>query len=122
MSLKKNVPLISHVNSKKFDIYNNEMFYYAGYDKETKDVLLSPTRIPKSAVIKNLDNLIKIPKKSINTMFYLGFAITSHSSQGCTFDEVGCIHEFNKMQEQFPRGLYVALSRFKTIDQVHVEI
>lgn len=121
MRLKRNIPLICKVNSKNYDIYNNEILYVVSYDKQNVKLAFEKVVIGKGKKLENLDiKTVEIPIKDISRMFYLAFCMTSHSVQGMTFDEPVCIWDFDKMNNQFPRGLYVSISRNKKLENVYV--
>ena len=50
-------------------------------------------------------------------LFYVAYAITTHKSQGETFNEPYTIHEWQHMDE---RLRYVALTRATTIENINI--
>ena len=94
--LMRGMPLIARRNNKKLNIYNNEMFTCHSIKKET-------------IIVKNeMDEEIEIPFNSIKYFFHIGFCITTHKSQGETYNEDYAIYEWEQMSYTLK---YVALSR-----------
>jgi ATP-dependent exoDNAse (exonuclease V) alpha subunit len=92
----RGMPLIARRNNKKLNIYNNEMFKCHSIKKET-------------IIVKNeMDEEIEIPFNSIKHFFNIGFCITTHKSQGETYNEDYAIYEWEQMSYTLK---YVALSR-----------
>jgi hypothetical protein len=58
--------------------------------------------------LKNDRTLIDIPIKNFQRHFHVAYAITSHKSQGQTFNVPYTIHEWSKLSN---RCKYVSLSR-----------
>ena len=68
-------------------------------------------------IIVDEDRKQEIPIDQFQRLFYVAFCITTHKSQGCTFDKPYTIHEFNKFNSKMK---YVALSR--TTDKKFINI
>ena len=80
--LYKGIPLISRLNIKKYNVYNNEFYSVKEWKKEY-------------LVVKNEMNE-KLSINDIPRMFNVGYCITTHKSQGETFQESYTIYEWKK--------------------------
>ena len=69
---------------------------------------------------KDNAELEMVPLSNFPAWFIRGFAITAHSSQGLNLgaDRYVGIHEFHKLLARCPRGLYVALTRVVSSNQL----
>jgi ATP-dependent exoDNAse (exonuclease V) alpha subunit len=104
-TLAEGMPLISRVNNQKFKICNNETFIC---HKIKTDFIIVKNEIKEE---------LEIPINIFNKMFLLQFCITTHKSQGLSFNYEYCIHEVNKFNNKL---LYVALSRSTEYDNVNI--
>ena len=66
------------------------------------------------------DNVTKVFEKELMAYFRLGFAITSHSSQGLTIKGDLCIHEIKKMIYMDTSILYTAITRACKYSDLHL--
>ena len=86
-------PLISRKTDEKLGLIKNEFY--------------KVKRIDGDRII--LDNdLVFIDHEKFQNYFYPAYAITTHKSQGCTFNFEYTIHEWDRMDSSLR---YVALSR-----------
>ena len=97
VTLLKDMPIIARKNSKELGIANNDTFTIKKIDNKKQIIIITDDE-------KDID--IKI--EEFQKMFYIAFCITTHKSQGSTFNHPYTIHEFNLFDE---RMKYVALSR-----------
>ena len=96
MKVCEGMPVIARINQKSFDVVNNEMFAVKKINSD-------------SIIISNeLKNEVVVPIDKFHKIFYLGFCITIHKSQGATFETKYTIYEWEK---QCRKMKYVALSR-----------
>lgn len=103
-TLCKGMPLISRLNMKSVDVLNNEMFVC---DK------INENDIEVSNGMKKLT----IPKNIFNRLFLLAFCITTHKSQGLSFNEKYSIYEYQKFSKKLK---YVALSRATKYEHIYI--
>ena len=106
VELLAGMPIIARINCKSYDIANNETFIIKKINDKTIDI--------KSDVE---DKTTSIPIIEFQKLFYLAFCITTHRSQGCTFDHPYTIHEFNLFDERLK---YVALSRATKKEYINI--
>jgi ATP-dependent exoDNAse (exonuclease V) alpha subunit len=102
--LYKNMPLISHVNNKDLDIFNNEEFII----KKVDNFFIT---------IQNERGLKKIELKDFQRLLYPAYCITIHASQGSTFKEEYTIHEWKRLSR---KGKYVALTRGCKLENINI--
>jgi len=96
-------PMIACKSCKVMDIYKNEMWSVIGYDKETISLCFE-------------DKNIKLSRREVWELFYSGYAITIHKSQGDTYKDKYTIWDWMKISKptKFNRKLrYVSQSRSK---------
>jgi hypothetical protein len=103
-TLMEGMPVISRLNKKSLDIVNNETFEVLKIGKD-------------SITVKNEMKTVIVPIKDISRTFNIGFCITTHKSQGETFDKPYTIYEWHKMDS---RLRYVALSRATDIKNINI--
>jgi hypothetical protein len=115
VKLMVNMPVIARMNSKAYNIANNDMFTVS--ELTDSCCVLSGGKKPntkKGNTIKGdvkediKEEGIKIDMKDFQKLFYVAYAITCHKSQGATFNHQYTIHEFNLFDNALK---YVALSR-----------
>jgi ATP-dependent exoDNAse (exonuclease V) alpha subunit len=104
--LVNKTPLIAKVNNGNLKLINNERYIIKKVDKNTKEI-----------IIKNDRNEIKIKSDEFQKLFRIGYAFTTHSSQGMSIDKPYTIHEFNRMDQKLK---YVALSRATKHENINI--
>ena len=93
--LCEGTPLIARINLKTLSIFNNEIYRVEKINQN-------------SIIVKNEMNEVEIDIKNISRTFNIAYCITTHKSQGQTFNEPYTIYEWDKMDSTLR---YVALSR-----------
>ena len=106
MRIMAGTPIIARKNNIKIGIANNETFEVKAI-KTTQNVI----------TIADDEREMDINVKDFNLMFYPAFAITTHKSQGMTFDYPYTIHEWDKMTTPMK---YVALSRSTNLKNINI--
>ena len=91
----RNAPIICKINNQNLNIVNNETFTI---NKIKNEIIL----------ISNEEKELEIDIKDFQSIFYVAYCITIHSSQGETFNESYTIHDWEKLDK---RLRYVALTR-----------
>jgi ATP-dependent exoDNAse (exonuclease V) alpha subunit len=91
------MPVIARKNNKELNIFNNETFTIKEIRRK-EDVI----------TVEDYGKTQEVPIPVFTKMFNVAYCITSHKSQGSTFDEPYTVHEFERFDE---RMKYVALSR-----------
>jgi len=91
--LISNTPLISRKTDEKMGVIKNEFYQIEKIDGDK--------------IILN-NGLVFTDHEQFQKYFYVAYAITTHKSQGCTFDFNYSIHEWHKMDDSLK---YVSLSR-----------
>jgi len=94
------------VNNSKLDIINNERYTITKVDTNDKEL-----------TIKNDRNEIVINADQFQKLFRIGYAFTTHSSQGLSIDKPYTIYEFNRMSQKLK---YVALSRSTKHEYINI--
>jgi ATP-dependent exoDNAse (exonuclease V) alpha subunit len=106
VKLVAGAPLIARNNCKDLNIFYNEL-----YDiKEIRHKL-------KTVIVKDDTQQIEIPFKRFQYVFNPAYCITTHRSQGSTFNHDYSIHEYDKFDV---RMKYVALSRSTNIKHINI--
>ena len=100
------MPIISRRNNKDLNIYNNETYTI----KEIRNK-------EKLVIVIDYGKEQAVPILEFTKMFNLAFCITTHKSQGSTFDEPYTIHEWEHFDD---RLRYVALSRSTDINLINI--
>jgi ATP-dependent exoDNAse (exonuclease V) alpha subunit len=100
------MPVISRKNNKFLELFNNES-YTIQKIKRTEEIIVVSDDIKE----------IEVSYKDFNKLFNVAFCITTHKSQGATFDEAYTIHEFSKFDERLK---YVALSRSTQMNLINI--
>jgi len=103
-TLCKGMPIISRLNKKSLEVFNNEMFVC--------ERILADT-----IVIKNDYKTLEIEKKDFNKLFNLAFCITIHKSQGLSIKDKYVIYEWGKLHK---RLRYVALTRSTEYNNINL--
>ena len=104
VKLLKGMPVIARKNNKELGICNNDMF-------DIKDIKVCEVNKKKEQYVILNDGSEKdiyIATANFQNLFYIAFCITTHKSQGSTFNAPYTVHEFNLFDERLK---YVALSR-----------
>jgi ATP-dependent exoDNAse (exonuclease V) alpha subunit len=109
--LMKGTPIISKINKlgkkDELQLVNNEEFIIKDIQKEL-------------ITIENYKGeTYDINTSDFQKWFYVAYCITTHASQGCTFDFPYTIHEFNMMSNTMK---YVAISRSTKKEYVNISI
>ncbi len=81
--------------------------------------LKKQTRKKTSYSIENEYGIKEINVDDFNKYFIPGFASTCHSVQGLSISEKYTVREFNKMSIKLK---YVALTRARNLNQLHIKI
>jgi ATP-dependent exoDNAse (exonuclease V) alpha subunit len=97
VTLVNKTPVIAKVNDSKLGIINNERYTIKKVDIYAEEL-----------TIENDRNKIILNAGQFQRLFRIGYAFTTHSSQGMSIDKPYTIHEFNRMSKKLK---YVALSR-----------
>ncbi len=108
VSVLPGMPIIARMNNKDLNIMNNEMFRITKADAEFITITSSENE--------------SIACMSINTseftkLFNIGFCITIHCAQGCSFDHPFTIYEWEKLDK---RLRYVLLSRSRKREYINL--
>lgn len=101
IEISNGLRLVVKVQSKNDEIYKSVIYEYRGETGKYRTISLYNITLDKEE---------KIDIKFIKNMG-LGFAVTTHSSQGLTIKEKCCIHQADKMVEVDPKIFYTALTR-----------
>lgn len=96
----KSLPLMCVKTNKKYNICNGDEFIVKSW---TKDILTLHRA-------EDNNTMVEVLRKDIGQLFYPGYSITAHRSQGMSYAFDYTIYEWNIMDE---RMKYVALSRAK---------
>ena len=105
VELLSGMPIIARINAKDFDICNNELFTITKINKEF------------IFIQDESDKQIEIPIDKFQKFFYVAYCITTHKSQGSTFNHGYTIHEYDKFDSRLK---YVALSRSTDIKNINI--
>jgi len=95
--LCRNTPIICKINNQNLNIINNET--------------------PIICKINNEEKELEIDIKDFQSIFYVAYCITIHSSQGETFNESYTIHDWEKLDK---RLRYVALTRSSNLSYINI--
>jgi ATP-dependent exoDNAse (exonuclease V) alpha subunit len=104
--LGKGMPIIAHTTNKKLNILNSEKF-------------IIETINDKEIEISDENRKVKVDLKLFHKLFYLGFCITIHASQGETFKEKYTIYDWG-FEHFCSRAKYVALSRASDLSNIQI--
>ena len=91
-----NTPIICKINNQNLNIINNET--------------------PIICKINNEEKELEIDIKDFQSIFYVAYCITIHSSQGETLNEPYTIHDWKKLDK---RLRYVALTRSSNLSYIN---
>ena len=109
--LLSGTPIISRINKKELDLYNNETFIIKEIQYSKENIVVVDDEDPT----RTLD----VPFNLFQRLFYVAYCITIHKSQGTTFDFPYTIHEWRHKRFDF-RLKYVALSRTTNLENINV--
>uniref|UniRef100_A0A6C0EDG0 HNH nuclease domain-containing protein n=1 Tax=viral metagenome TaxID=1070528 RepID=A0A6C0EDG0_9ZZZZ len=98
LKLTIGMPVISRVNKISIDLVNNQTFKIISIKN---DIITLQDEYDDSI-------LIDVNKKDFSKLFYIGFCITIHKSQGQTYNRPYTIHQWGILNKKLK---YVALSR-----------
>ena len=98
------VPVICKANDKEMELINNEQFTISKIDDNF-------------IYMKNLERSIKIPISKFQKLFYVAYCITTHKSQGSSFNFPYTIHEWDRFDKHLR---YVALTRSTDIKYINI--
>ena len=105
--LAAGAPLIARKGDRELDIYNNETFTIHQIQHKTQTV-----------IVKGEEGLqISVPFPDFQQLFHPAYCITTHKSQGTTFNHPYTIHEWERFDNRLK---YVALSRSTNLDFINV--
>ena len=112
IQLAVGMPVIAHRNMIQLKILNSEKFTVKAISRQKGITLLD--ELEENEVVVSFE---KFPR-----IFYLGFCITIHSSQGCTIKGKYTIHDWERIgHSNIEKKLkYVALSRGTTKTQTQI--
>ena len=99
-------PVIAKVNYSKLGIINNEKYIVKKNDIYAEEL-----------TIENDRNKIILNAGQFQKLFRIGYAFTTHSSQGMSIDKPYTIHEFDRMNKKLK---YVALSRSTKHEYINI--
>jgi ATP-dependent exoDNAse (exonuclease V) alpha subunit len=100
------MPIIAHINCKEKNIINNDTFTIMNASSD--GIRIKNDHTKQEIVIKVED---------FQRLFYVAYAMTSHSVQGQSFDCQYTIHEWEKMDAHMK---YVCLTRARTKNQINI--
>ena len=106
ITLTKGMPIIAHTTNKNLNILNSQKFVITDVCNETFTIEID-------------DVSTKFKLEKFNKLFYLGFCITIHASQGETYKEKYTIYDW-KFQRFCSKAKYVALSRGSDINNIQI--
>lgn len=104
--LSNNMPIIAKKNCTKMDIYNNEDFKIIKCNKDELKI-----------VDETGNKKFKIKTEDFHNLFYPAYALTTHKSQGATYNKHYTICEWNIMDDRLK---YVSMSRAKKAEFVNI--
>ena len=129
--LVNKTPLIAKVNNGNLKLINNERYIIKKVDKNSNEIVVENSReVPKkdkdgneikdedgNIVMDKIIKTLKIKADEFQKNFRIGYAFTTHSSQGMSIDKPYTIHEFNRMDQKLK---YVALSRATKHENINI--
>ena len=107
VKLIKGMPIIARVNKLNLDIANNEEFTIKEIDFFNEIIIITD----------EFKKEIEIKFDEFQKLFYVAYCITTHKSQGGTFNFPYTIHEFYLFDS---RLRYVALSRATKLEFINI--
>jgi hypothetical protein len=100
------MPVIARKNDKNLNIFNNESFTIKQI-RQKEGVI----------IVEDVGKTQEVPIDEFTKLFNVAFCITSHRSQGSSFNYPYTIHEFGLFDD---RMKYVALSRSTDISLINI--
>jgi ATP-dependent exoDNAse (exonuclease V) alpha subunit len=101
-------PIVSYRNDSDLDIYNTDVF------------TITKINIDKNTfTFTDGETMTKMSCDEFSDYFYPAFCITTHTSQGQTYNEDYTIHDWGFMDERLK---YVALSRATSIKNIKISV
>ena len=123
------MPIVSFRNDSRKGLENSEMYVVRNIDESTGTFSIEvgepetrkcPGNQKKTEIVAEGESYILTVKASeFKHLFYPGFCITIHVSQGCSFDEPYTIYDWN-FYHMNNRAKYVALSRAKKYEYIQI--
>jgi ATP-dependent exoDNAse (exonuclease V) alpha subunit len=104
------MPIVAHRNFKKEGIFNSELFTISHINFQSK-----------TFSFVDGDTTQTFPVKIFSSMFFPGFCLTAHTSQGCTFNTKYTIYDWNHPRMD-QTAKYVALSRATSIQNIQINL
>ena len=113
--LSKGTPLISNHTNDKFKLIKNELYTIDSINKN----IIKFTNGLTFTIVDDKENLkeFKLTKDTFQKFFYVAYCITTHKSQGSTYNFPYTIHEWDIMDNTLK---YVALSRSTNVDNINI--
>ena len=106
ITLMKGMPIIAHTTNKSLNVLNSQKFIITDVCNETFTIEID-------------DVSTKFKLEKFNKLFYLGFCITVHASQGETYNGKYTIHDW-KFSRFCSKAKYVSLSRGTNINNIQI--
>ena len=103
--LYKETPIISKVNNEDIGLINNQRYKITKIDTFT------------ITIEDDLKHEFKISVNDFQKFFLVSYATTIHCNQGASIGEPYTIHEWNRLDKRLK---YVALSRSRSIEYIHI--
>jgi hypothetical protein len=103
------LPVIARVNSKDFDLCNNDTMTVSKVRLKTKEF----------EVVREDGSKLDVKFDLFQKLFYPAYAITSHKAQGSTYDHPYTIWEWTHPRFD-DRAKYVVLSRSKKYEHINI--
>ena len=103
------LPVIARVNSKDFDLCNNDTMTVSKVRLKTKEF----------EVVREDGSKLDVKFDLFQKLFYPAYAITSHKAQGSTYDHPYTIWEWTHPRFD-ERAKYVVLSRSKKYEHINI--
>lgn len=101
---------------KKSQIYKSVIYEVQG---DIRTIMTREDTVKLRNITRGIDEDINIEMLS---KMVLGFAVTTHSSQGLTINEPCTIHQVHKMIESDPRILYTAVTRLTKFSDLKLRV
>ena len=99
-------PIIARKNDMNYDVFNNETFTIKQIQHKTGIIIVSDEA-----------REVQVPFTEFQNLFHPAYCITTHKSQGTTFNHPYTIHEWEKLDTRLK---YVALSRATEKDKINI--
>jgi len=105
-TLVSDTPIIARKNDTNYDVFNNETFTIKQIQHKTGLIVVSDEA-----------RTIQVPFTEFQNLFHPAYCITTHKSQGTTFNHPYTIHEWERFDVRLK---YVALSRSTNLNYINV--